>query len=223
MITNLFSIFDPSSSNLLSTNWLAIFLWTIFLPTAFFVIPSQIKTLTHSLLSYIFNEFKPLISKNPQIIIIPLSLFIFILLNNILGLLPFIFTATRHIAIRLRIALPLWLGIIRYGWIFNYNNLLIHLIPNETPFILIPFIVVIETIRNIIRPLTLAIRLAANIIAGHLLLSILIRASESTPLQFYPLLILPQIALTSLEIAVALIQAYVFSVLLTIYSSERIS
>lgn len=223
MITNLFSIFDPSSSLILSTNWISMFRWVIFIPISFFIISSRVKLLFLNIINYIFNEFKPLIPKNPQIILIPLSLFIFILINNITGLIPFIFTSTRHITIRIGIALPLWLGIILHGWIFNYNNLLIHLIPNETPFILIPFIVIIETIRNIIRPLTLAIRLAANIIAGHLLLSILITASETTPIYFYPLLLLPQIALSSLEVAVALIQAYVFRVLLTIYSSERIS
>ena len=223
MITNLFSIFDPSSSQIISNNWLSILRWLIFIPLSFFIVSSRIKLIFLNLINYIFNEFKPLISKNPQIIIIPLTLFIFILINNITGLLPFIFTPTSHITIRIGIALPLWLGIILYGWLFNYNNLLIHLIPNETPFILIPFIVIIETIRNIIRPLTLAIRLAANIIAGHLLLSILITASERTPIYLYPLLILPQIALSSLEVAVALIQAYVFRVLLTIYSSERIS
>lgn len=223
MITNLFSIFDPSSSSHLSTNWISIFNWIFIIPPTFFVISRRAKSLILSLINYIFNEFKPLISKNPQILIIPLTLFIFILINNITGLLPFIFTATRHISIRLRMALPIWLGIIIYGWVFNYNNLLIHLIPNETPFILIPFIVIIETIRNIIRPLTLAIRLAANIIAGHLLLSILITASERVSIHFYIILLFPQIALTSLEVAVALIQAYVFRVLLTIYSSERIS
>lgn len=222
MINNLFSIFDPASSSYLSTNWISIFNWIIIISPSFFIISRRIKIIFSNLINYIFNEFKPLINKNPQIIIIPLAIFIFILFNNIIGLLPFIFTATRHIAVRLRIALPIWLSLILYGWLFNYNNLLIHLIPNETPFVLMPFIVIIETIRNIIRPLTLAIRLAANIIAGHLLLSILISASEKISLFIYIPLLFPQIALTSLEVAVALIQAYVFRVLLTIYSSERI-
>jgi len=223
MITNLFSIFDPSSSNLLSTNWISIFCWIIIIPSSFFVLSNRVKILFKKLIFYIFNEFKPLISKNPQILVISISLFLFIILNNISGLLPFTFTATRHITVRIALAFPLWIGIIIHGWAFNYNNLLIHLIPNETPFILIPFIVIIETIRNIIRPLTLAIRLAANIIAGHLLLSILITASETTPIHFYPILFSVQTALATLEIAVAIIQAYVFRVLLTIYSSERIS
>lgn len=120
-------------------------------------------------------------------------------------------------------ALPLWAGLILHGWVFNTTNLLVHLIPNGTPTILIPFIVIIETIRNIIRPLTLAIRLAANIIAGHLLIALLIAASPLTPFILSPILFSAQAALITLELAVAIIQAYVFSVLITLYSAERIS
>ncbi|PNF21346.1 ATP synthase subunit a [Cryptotermes secundus] len=83
------------------------------------------------------------------------SLFSLILFNNFLGLFPFIFTRTSHLTITQTLALPL------------------HLVPQGTPTPLIPFIVCIKTIRNIIRPGTLAVRLTANIIAGHLLLTLL--------------------------------------------------
>ena len=69
--------------------------------------------------------------------------------------------------------MPLWLGRIILSIIYQYNNLLAHLVPVGTPRFLIPVIVIIETVRNIIRPLTLSIRLAANIVAGHLLLTLL--------------------------------------------------
>lgn len=119
-------------------------------------------------------------------------------------------------------ALPLWVGFMLHGCVFNTSNLLVHLIPNGTPTILIPFIVLIETIRNIIRPLTLSIRLAANIIAGHLLITLLTSATPITPIIFLPFLGGAQLALATLEVAVAMIQAYVFRVLLTLYASERI-
>lgn len=83
-----------------------------------------------------------------------------------------------------------------------------------------PFMVVIETIRNIIRPFTLAIRLTANIVAGHLLIVLLNSADPSTPSALAPLLLLAKLALLLLELAVAFIQAYVFSVLVTLYASE---
>lgn len=223
MITNLFSIFDPSTSTHFSSNWLSIFLFILLIPLVFWVQPNRTSKIIQKLTSYIYSEFKPLIKKAPQTLIVILSLFIFIIINNLPRLLPYIYTATAHISITLIIALPLWAALIIHGWLFNTSNLLVHLIPNGTPTILIPFIVLIETIRNIIRPLTLAIRLAANIIAGHLLITLLTSATPICPTLALPLLGRAQLALASLEIAVAIIQAYVFRVLITLYVSERIS
>lgn len=80
--------------------------------------------------------------------------------------------------------------------------------------------VCIETIRNVIRPGTLAVRLAANIIAGHLLLTLLGNTGPSLSYAIVSLLLIGQIALLVLESAVAIIQSYVFAVLSTLYSSE---
>lgn len=98
--------------------------------------------------------------------------------------------------------------------------MLAHLVPQGTPGVLIPFMVLIETIRSVIRPGTLAVRLAANIIAGHLLL-VLMRGAISI---FSPvaagLITLFQITLIRLESAVAVIQSYVFAILRTLYARE---
>lgn len=85
-----------------------------------------------------------------------------------------------------------------------------------------PFIVMIETISNIIRPLTLSIRLAANIVAGHLLITLIAESALNTPFLFTPFRDNAHYALALLEIAVAIIQAYVFSVLITLYASETV-
>merc|ERR1712105_587455 len=90
--------------------------------------------------------------------------FFFIIFSNFIGLIPYIFTRTSHLSITIVLALPIWLGTIFYSIIFQYNNLLAHLVPLGTPSFLIPIIVVIETVRNIIRPITLSIRLAANMV-----------------------------------------------------------
>ena len=90
-----------------------------------------------------------------------------------IGLFPYVFTRKSHISFTLTLALPLWLGRIILSITYQYNNLLAHLVPVGTPRFLIPVIVIIETVRNVIRPLTLSIRLAANIVAGHLLLTLL--------------------------------------------------
>lgn len=97
-----------------------------------------------------------------------------------------------------------------------------HLVPQGTPSVLIPFIVLIETISNVIRPGTLAVRLSANIIAGHLLLTLLGNTGNSISTILVSILIFTQLLLLILESAVAIIQAYVFTILSTLYSREII-
>jgi F-type H+-transporting ATPase subunit a len=93
-------------------------------------------------------------------------------------------------------------------------------VPQSTPGALIPFIVVIETIRNIIRPGTLAVRLIANIVAGHLLITLLGNQTANAANFILIGLLITQILLLVLECAVAIIQSYVFAVLSTLYASE---
>jgi F-type H+-transporting ATPase subunit a len=101
--------------------------------------------------------------------------------------------------------------------------MLAHLVPQRTPTLLIPFIVLIESIRNIIRPLTLAVRLIANIVAGHLLITLIGNQAASSSNFILISLIFTQILLLTLESAVAFIQSYVFAVLSTLYSREVLS
>lgn len=220
MITNLFSIFDPATPNFLSSNWFSILLFLFLIPFRLWIAKTRYFSLFTSLITYVYREFKPLVKKSPFVLLITLTFFTFIIFNNLIGLLPYIFTASRHLIFTLSLALPAWLALILYGWLNNTTNLLVHLIPQGTPAVLMPFIVLIETVRNLIRPGTLAIRLRANIIAGHLLITLLRSATPVTPFLLGPILSTAQIMLTLLETAVALIQAYVFRVLMTLYAAE---
>lgn len=225
MIINLFSIFDPSTNIFnFSLNWLRTFLGILFLPIIYWFLPSRIFLFWNKIFLTLHNEFKTLLGiyrfKGTTFIFI--SLFSFILLNNFLGLFPYIFTRTRHITLTLTLALPLWLSFIFFGWLNNTKHIFAHLVPQGTPSILIPFIVIIESIRNIIRPGTLAVRLSANIIAGHLLLTLLGNTGNSLSIILLSLLIFAQILLLLLESAVAVIQSYVFTILRTLYSREII-
>lgn len=223
MISNLFSIFDPSTNILnLSINWLRTILGLIFLPCSFWFIPNRHLFFWKFILIKLHNEFKTLLKNNyfQGSTFIFISLFSFVLFNNFLGLFPYIFTSTSHLSLSLSISLPLWLRFILYGWINNYQHIFIHIIPQGTPTILIPFIVLIETIRNIIRPGTLAVRLTANIIAGHLLITLLRNIGSIIPSYLIIFLIFTQILLLILESAVAVIQSYVIAILRTLYSRE---
>lgn len=220
MITNLFSSFDPST-NIFSLNWLRTLLGLLFIPSIYWLIPSRWNFLWIKIIIILHNEFKILLgTKIKGRTLIFISLFSIIVFNNFLGLFPYIFTRSRHLVITLALALPLWLRFIIYGWLNNTIHIFAHLVPQGTPPVLIPFIVLIESIRNIIRPGTLAVRLAANIIAGHLLITLLGNTGRSLRLLIINILIITQLLLLILERAVAIIQSYVFAVLRTLYSRE---
>nr|UAM92168.1 ATP synthase F0 subunit 6 [Deleaster bactrianus] len=221
MMTNLFSSFDPLTSFNLSLNWMSTFLGILILPTSFWLIPSRYNYLWINVMYTLHKEFKTLMNssfKGGTLIFI--SLFTMILFNNFLGLFPYIFTSSSHLIMTLTLSLPLWLSFMIYGWLNNTTHMLAHLVPQGAPGVLMPFMVCIETISNIIRPGTLAVRLTANMIAGHLLLTLLGNTGSLLNIFTLNFLIITQILLLVLESAVAIIQSYVFSVLSTLYSSE---
>nr|YP_009441842.1 ATP synthase F0 subunit 6 [Ips sexdentatus]AOY39595.1 ATP synthase F0 subunit 6 [Ips sexdentatus]AVC55947.1 ATP synthase F0 subunit 6 [Ips sexdentatus] len=224
MMANLFSSFEPSTfnSSYLSLNWISSLIMFLTIPAMFWLIPARWSFLWISITNAIHKEFKILI-KAPQwkgSTLIFSSLFSVILINNFLGLFPYVFTSSSHMSFTLALSLPLWLSFMVFGWINNTIYMFAHLVPQGAPSALLPFLVIIETISNMIRPGTLAIRLTANMIAGHLLLTLLGNSGASLNIQTLNILIIVQTLLLILESAVAMIQAYVFSILTTIYSSE---
>nr|AOY39099.1 ATP synthase F0 subunit 6 [Trechoblemus micros] len=225
MMTNLFSTFDPSTNIMnLSLNWMSTILGLLILPMSFWFIPSRINMMWTIIMTTLHKEFKMLMGpfnlKGSTLIFI--SLFSFILFNNFMGLFPYIYTSSSHMTMTLSLALPLWLSFMLFGWMNNTQHMFAHLVPQGTPPILMPFMVCIESISNIIRPGTLAVRLAANMIAGHLLLTLLGNTGIFMNSFMISILIIVQIMLLMLEFAVSIIQSYVFAILSTLYSSEVI-
>lgn len=216
MILNLFSVFDPATG-VFSINWFSI-IFLIVLPLSFWNLQRKIILIillvTKKLMNEIISHTKKVSSS-----IIMVSIFIFVLIRNIIGILPYVFTPSAHVVFSLSLALTMWLSIMLYGWLNKTNQIFIHLVPVGTPYPLMPFIVIIESIRNIIRPGSLAVRLSANIIAGHLLMRLL-----GNNLQYnIPLIIVIIwlfIGLIIFELAVAFIQSYVIITLTTLYSRE---
>nr|YP_010535848.1 ATP synthase F0 subunit 6 [Spinolyprops cribricollis]UYB79060.1 ATP synthase F0 subunit 6 [Spinolyprops cribricollis] len=220
MMMNLFSSFDPSSNLSLSLNWMSTLIPLILIPSYFWIVPSRITIMWHLISHTLYNEFKNLIPNNIKSMLIFISILSIIMFNNFMGLFPFIFTSTSHMVMSVTLALPMWLSFMIFGWLKNTTHMFAHLVPQGTPPILMPFMVCIESISNLIRPLTLAIRLSANMIAGHLLMTLLGNTGSSMSLIPLMFLLIAQILLLTLESAVALIQSYVFAVLITLYSSE---
>nr|YP_009863718.1 ATP synthase F0 subunit 6 [Bottapotamon lingchuanense]QKE31049.1 ATP synthase F0 subunit 6 [Bottapotamon lingchuanense] len=221
-MANLFSIFEPSSSIFsIPINWLSTLLGLMFLPFIYWASPSRWSLLWSKIIQTLHNEFKTLLSPSHiGVSMLFLSIFTFIVFNNFLGLLPYVFTSSSHLVMTLSLSLPIWITLMIFGWMNHTKHMLAHLVPQGTPPMLMPFMVLIETISNIIRPGTLAVRLAANMIAGHLLLTLLGNTGPSISLSILFILIISQILLLILESAVAIIQSYVFAVLSTLYTSE---
>nr|AFQ62245.1 ATP synthase F0 subunit 6 [Osphya bipunctata] len=221
MMMNLFSSFDPSTNWNISLNWTSTLIGLLLIPSTFWLIPSRFSFLWSKISLTLHLEFKNLLG--PKIkgsTLIFISLFSLILFNNFIGLLPYIFTSTSHMTLTLTLALPLWITFMLFGWTMNTIHMLAHLVPQGTPPVLMPFMVCIETISNIIRPGTLAVRLSANMIAGHLLMTLLGNTGSMLNIFLMNILLITQILLLVLESAVAMIQSYVFAVLSTLYSSE---
>nr|YP_009128362.1 ATP synthase F0 subunit 6 [Tribolium confusum]AJP09526.1 ATP synthase F0 subunit 6 [Tribolium confusum] len=221
MMANLFSSFDPSTNWSTSLNWMSTLLGILIIPPMFWLIPSRINFMWNKILMSLHKEFLTLLGpKNKTAALTFITIFSLILFNNFLGLFPYIFTSTSHMVLTLTLALPLWLSFMLFGWLNNSIHMLAHLVPQGTPPVLMPFMVCIETISNLIRPGTLAIRLSANMIAGHLLMTLLGNTGTMLSTLMLNILIIVQILLLTLESAVAIIQSYVFAVLSTLYSSE---
>uniref|UniRef100_A0AAU6QD21 ATP synthase subunit a n=1 Tax=Seira pallidipes TaxID=3053390 RepID=A0AAU6QD21_9HEXA len=225
MMTNLFSVFDPAANFNLPLNWLSTLIIMMILIPSFWLIPSKNNIKINLITKKLHSEFKMLIGPSYPMgsTLMFIALLFFILINNFFGLFPYIFTSSSHMSMTLTLAFPLWMSFMLYGWLNHTKHMLAHMVPQSTPTALMPFMVIIESISNIIRPITLSVRLMANMVAGHLLMTLLGNQTAATYNFIFSSLIITQIILLTLESAVAVIQSYVFSVLSTLYSSEVIS
>ena len=214
---NLFGIFDPISSFSLSLNWVAVLLFIV-IPTSFWVSHNRVSFLLKSIIIKLHHEMKISLGMiaTPGITWFTISLFIIIAVINYIGLMPYVFTPSSHLRFTLRLSILIWTALIVGSLCMSLYEFLAHLVPFGTPLGLIMLIVLIEVVRVLIRPITLSVRLAANMVAGHLLISLVCIPSLSS----YPVLVgclIGARVMIILERAVALIQAYVFSTLSSLY------
>nr|UDN39066.1 ATP synthase subunit 6 [Hyphessobrycon elachys] len=169
--------------------------------------------------------FSPLNPGGHKWALILTSLMVFLLTTNMLGLLPYTFTPTTQLSLNMGFAIPFWLATVIIGMRNQPTVALGHLLPEGTPLLLIPVLIIIETISLFMRPLALGVRLTANLTAGHLLIqltatAVSVLASTMPPLALVTFSLL--FLLTILEVAVAMIQAYVFVLLLSLYLQENV-
>nr|APO20611.1 ATP synthase subunit 6 [Ninox jacquinoti] len=189
-------------------------------------VTNRLSTLQLWLMSTITKQLMtPLNKRGHKWTLILVSLMVMLLTINLLGLLPYTFTPTTQLSMNMALAFPLWLATLLTGLRNQPSASLGHLLPEGTPTPLIPALILIETTSLLIRPLALGVRLTANLTAGHLLIQ-LISTAVMALLPAMPtisaLTAMILLLLTILEIAVAMIQAYVFVLLLSLYLQENI-
>lgn len=152
-----------------------------------------------------------------------LTLFMFIITCNLLGMIPFSFTVTSHIAVTFAMAITIFTAITLLGFFKHGFHFLTLFVPKGAPMFLAPLMIIIEFIAYLVRPISLSIRLAANMMAGHIVMKVI----ASLILMFGIIIgLLPFALLTILvgfEIFVAVLQAYIFTILTCVYLSDALN
>jgi F-type H+-transporting ATPase subunit a len=188
------------------------------------VIPTKIQLLTelsYTLVSKMISDTAG--SKAKPYFPFIFSLFMFVLFCNMLGMLPYSFTVTSHIIVTFALAAIIFIGVTIIGFVNHGVGYLKLFIPSGVPVVLLPIIVIIEMISYLARPVSLSVRLFANMMAGHTMLKVFGGFVISLgiiggwlPLSF-------TVALIGLEILIAFLQAYVFAILTCIYLNDALN
>jgi len=219
MIIRLFSIFDPFTVGSFR-NWLFFFMLFFFF---FFFKNIKIgaaRSVKLKVLNIVYKDLLILIKKIPFISILFIRLFFSLLVRNYLGIIVYIFPTTRHLSLTLTFRFLFWLSLFFSNLIFNYKNFLSHLVPEGISYGLAPLIVLIETLRNLIRPFILGVRIRANMIAGHLLMALVAGIIVNVGRLTFIRVSVGISLLVILETIVSIIQAYIFTILIGLYFSE---
>nr|YP_010447186.1 ATP synthase F0 subunit 6 [Tibia fusus]UTM92194.1 ATP synthase F0 subunit 6 [Tibia fusus] len=229
MLVDIFSSFDDNNQvfmSLYGLMWLFSLVTILIFSSTYWVMTprwaSTIMIFKDTVSSQIFRSFGLNLGGFINIVT---GLFLFLIVMNLSGLIPYVFSPTSHLAISLSLGLPLWLSLIISAVFFNPSSVVAGLLPMGAPAPLNPFLVVIETVSIMVRPITLSVRLTANMSAGHIVLTLIgnyLTASFFVSSAFSMLLLIGiQIFYTIFEFGISLIQAYIFCLLITLYSDEH--
>lgn len=190
-----------------------------------FSIRSRIISSYITTLDIIFSQLRRTLSSSIKgLSSLVVSVFIIVILLNLVGLTPYAFSSTRHLITTLSLGLPIWLRLIISRFKFKPKASTAHFLPDGAPDWLNPFLVLIESTRVLVRPLTLSFRLAANITAGHIVLSLLgiylASAIFTSMFTIIPLLLISSFYII-FEVAICVIQAYIFCLLVSLYRDDH--
>lgn len=193
------------------------------------LVPNRMQMTAELLYNFIADMVRGTIGpKGSQYFPFIFTLFLFVLMGNLLGLIPYSFTYTSHLAVTGGMAVFVFLMVIIFGFMNHGLKFLSLFAPSGVPVFILPVLVPIEVISFFVRPITLSVRLFANMMAGHIMLKIVAGFAVAaagmgagfTLLGAFPVLI--NIGLIAFELLVAFIQAYVFAILSCVYLKDTV-
>jgi F-type H+-transporting ATPase subunit a len=222
--------FTNSTFFMVGSSGLICFLFYVVTVNGGFLVPTRWQSIVEMIYEFIVTLVKEQIGKKgEQYFPLIFTIFVFLLFTNLIGMIPYSFTATSHLVVTFGLSLSLFIGITLVGFQIHGLHFFSFLLPKGAPLILAPLLVVLELISYCFRAVSLGVRLFANMMAGHTLVHILSGFSWSmlsvggvlTIASIIPFAIV--FALTGLEIGVGCLQAYVFTILTCIYLNDAIN
>lgn len=186
------------------------------------LIPSKIQVVAESVYSFVHGMVKGTIGdEGEKFFPLVFTIFTFVLFCNLLGLTPYSFTSTSQIAVTISLALVAFLTVTIFAIVRNGIGGFIHMfLPSGVPLWMAPLIFAIELFSFLIRPVTLSVRLFANMVAGHVLLKVVAGFIVTLGILFGALPFIFSIIMTGFELFVAVLQAYIFAILVCAYLGE---
>lgn len=192
------------------------------------MVPNRVQLVSEMLYEFVANMVSDSAGKaGMKFFPFVFSLFMFVLVANLFGMIPFFFTVTSHIIVTFALAMLVFVVVVVYGFWKNGFGFLRLFVPSGVPGYILPLVAVIEVISFLSRPISLSVRLFANILAGHITLKVFAGFIVSMGgLGWFalltPLPLILTIGITALEFLVAVLQAYVFALLTSMYINDAI-
>jgi len=186
------------------------------------LVPGRLQSISELIYEFVSNLIDETVGhQGRRYFPIIFTLFVFILIGNMLGMLPYSFTFTSHIAVTFAMAMVVFVAVTILGFAKHGMHFFTFFVPPGAPIFMWPLLIPIEIISYLSRPVSLSVRLFANMLAGHTLLKVFagfvvaLGAAGVVPLAFI-------VALTGLEILIAFLQAYVFAILTCLYINDAL-
>ncbi len=228
MLRDIFSSFDEQNGNIVGRFFIWFFCFFLFflLVRVYWIGGNRLSNFFSLFVDYLWSQrSRSLGGRIRGFSFFVTNFFFFLVFCNFLGLVPYVFRGTSHLVITFSVAVTLWISLLLSSLFWSPVGFFSHFLPSGAPAVLNPFLVLVETVRVGVRPITLSVRLAANIGAGHIVIGLigtyLVGSLFSSGMFSSFFLFSIESFYFIFEFGICLVQGYIFSLLLVLYSDEH--